>query len=270
LEGDASFEFAASVKCPACNDGDLSASDMKKCRTHLGNTIDKIKPKLVYVCGNLSMKMLIRQSGLGGVNPKRGRTFDYESPEGHLCKVVPLFHPFSVIQEPKNRYLFELDIKNAFNTHILKKVVDTDFEYEVLDSIEQLNDWGHLYYGSEDIAIDIESTGLEFKTDLIYTISISSSQGTLVIPYMHPERVWREDQLDTIREFLKRVMSNTNNDKAFHNAGFDLKFLIREGITEYKRIFDTKLMSHFVDENTPNSLVECTNQYFSDELNSIC
>lgn len=270
LEGDTTFEFAASVKCPSCKDGDLTANDMHKCRVHLETTIDKVKPKLVYVCGNLPMRMLIKQSGLGGGNPKRGRTFEYESPEGHVCKVVPVFHPFSVIQEPKNRFLFELDIKNNYNTHILKKSVPTDFKYDIVSNINDLDNWEYLATTVEDIAVDIETTGLDFMTNLIYTISISCEDKTVVIPYSHPEREWLPNDMERIVNFIKDVMKNPNNDKALHNAKFDLKFLYREGVREYERVIDTALLSHFIDENTPNSLMECVNQYFPQELNSIC
>jgi len=270
LGGDATFEFAASVKCPSCKDGDLSTSDMHKCRVHLEATIDKVKPKLVYACGNLPMRMLIKQSGLGGSNPKRGRTFEYESPEGHLCKVVPVFHPFSVIQEPKNRFLFELDIKNNYNTHILKKVVPTDFKYTVISSTDDLEKWKYLTDTNEDIAVDIETTGLDFVKDQIYTVAISCNDETLVIPYKHPELEWCMGDLTIVSNFLQDVMKNPNNDKALHNAKFDLKFLYRQGIRECHRAIDTALLSHFIDENTPNSLMECVNQYFPEELNSIC
>lgn len=270
LEGDATFEFAASVKCPSCKDGDLKAGDMKLCRTHLEATIDKVKPKLIYCCGNLPMKMLLKKSGLGGANPKRGRTFEYETPNGHKCVAVPIFHPFSVIQEPKNRFLFELDINNAYNSHILKKVEESDFKYEVLTSIFDLKKYNFLTVTCEDIAIDIETTGLDFTSDLIYTISISYDGGTIVIPFDHPECVWTPTEKELIIMFLQEVHSNPMNDKAFHNSKFDLKFLIRVGIKDFMRIVDTQLYSHAVDENTPNSLMECVNQYFPQELDSLC
>lgn len=269
LDGDATFEFAGSVKCPSVKDGDLTTEDMHKCRVHLGATIDKIKPKLVFVCGNQAMKMLIKKSGISGKTPKRGRQFPYTSPGGHETVVVPLFHPYSVISEPKNKYLFELDIKTAYNTVILNKRVETDFSYEIIQSIPDLIKIFPLTETKDNIAIDIETDGLDFLHNNIHTVAITSSEGTWVIPYLHKEHVWSEGDLDVITEFLEKLMANPNNKKIGHNLKFDLKFMWHLGLRDFKNIVDTKLMKHLLDENSPSRLSDCVHQYFSEEFETI-
>jgi hypothetical protein len=55
-----SYQLAASVKCPSVKEADMNPNNMNLCRVHLEATIDKVKPKLVFPCGNLAMKMLIK------------------------------------------------------------------------------------------------------------------------------------------------------------------------------------------------------------------
>ena len=66
---------------------------------------------------------------------------------------------------------------------------------------------------------------------------------------------------------LKEV-ENPKNRKVFHNAKFDLKFLIRYGIST-TNVWDTKIMHHFINETAPKSLMDLVKLYFSDELENL-
>ena len=106
-----SYQTAAAVKCPSVREADMSPNNMDSCRHYLRETIDKVKPRLVFACGNLAMKMLLKKSG---ITNKRGKSYDYTTDNGHNCVVVPIFHPYSVVKEPRHRVLFETDIRNAY------------------------------------------------------------------------------------------------------------------------------------------------------------
>jgi uracil-DNA glycosylase family 4 len=101
-----SVEYTAAVKCPSVKDKDMSKDDKDICRQHIAKTIEKCKPSLIFVCGNLPMVMLTKKSGIMN---KRGKIIDHY--EG--IPVVPIYNPTQVIVEPKNDYLFSLDIQNA-------------------------------------------------------------------------------------------------------------------------------------------------------------
>ena len=79
------------------------------------NTIRKVKPKLVFACGNLALKMITKKSG---IKSKRGSKFVIEV-HGEEVNVVPLLHPTSVIIEPENRPLFDQDIELACHRIVL-------------------------------------------------------------------------------------------------------------------------------------------------------
>jgi uracil-DNA glycosylase family 4 len=258
------FVVAASVKCPGVKEADMSPDNMNLCRKHLEDTIEQVKPKLVIVCGNLAMKMLIKKSG---ITNKRGKSYEYSTSLGHSCKVVPILHPYSIITEPRHRFLFEKDLKNAYEKYILEKVDSKSFTYKVLTEYEEVAKLAaELKDTDQPIAIDIETTGLNFKKDKIQTIAISTREENYVIPCDHKDSPFK----DTAKIWfcLRQILENPKSRKILHNAKFDLKFLINYGIYPVN-IWDTKIMHHLIDENLPKSLMDLVKLYFSKELENL-
>ena len=259
---------AASVKCPSVKEADMSPVNMKLCRVHLDTTIQKVQPKLVFACGNLAMKMLIKKSG---INDKRGKSFEYVTESGHECVVVPIFHPYSVIKEPRHKVLFQTDIRNAYEKYILGKKDKGDFAYRIINSEQELEVVGEMLKNyKKEIACDIETTGLNFKTDLIQTIAFSTNEGTYVFPCDHKDSIFKKGtpHYSKLWTTLRRILENPDSRKIFHNAKFDLKFLISYGIYT-KNVWDTKIMHHMLDENLPKSLMDLVKLYFPSELESL-
>ena len=259
--------FSAAVKCPSVKEVDMSPANMKLCRKHLEDTIDVVKPRLVLTCGNLAMKMLIKKSG---INDKRGKSFLYETEKGHSCTVVPIFHPYSVIKEPRHRQLFEIDIKNAWDKYISSDKTDSKFSYEMTTNIDEVRKvCKALSETEEPVACDIETTGLNFLTDSIMSIAFATSEGNWVIPCYHKDSTLsNEETLEALTVHIKSVLENPRNEKVFHNAKFDLKFLMKFGINSVN-IRDTKIMHHLIDENLPKSLMDLVKLYFAEELENL-
>ena len=246
----------------------MSPNNMDSCRHYLRETIDKVKPRLVFACGNLAMKMLLKKSG---ITNKRGKSYDYTTDNGHNCVVVPIFHPYSVVKEPRHRVLFETDIRNAYEKYVLGKTHEGKLEYKVLTGIQEVVDLAEKLKDSEEtLAMDIETTGLNFLTDSIQTIAISSRETNWVIPCDHKDSPFRKGEPDygKVWTSLRKILENPKNKKVFHNAKFDLKFLLNYGIYT-KNVWDTKIMHHLLDENLPKSLMDLVKLYFPTELESL-
>ena len=261
-------QYTASIKCPSVKEGDMSPNNMNLCRKHLETTVDKVKPRLIYACGNLAMKMLVKKSGIMG---KRGSSYEYITDSGHSCIVVPIYHPYSVLKEPSHRYLFETDIRNAYEKYILCKKSRGDFSYKLVGEIGEVEELAnHLSTTEDTVAIDIETTGLNFLTDSIQTIAFSSNDTNWVIPLDHKDSPFRKGEPHYARVWvlLRKMLNNSNNKKVFHNAKFDLKFLLNYGI-EVCNVWDTKVMHHFINENAPKGLMDLVKLYFSDELENL-
>ena len=263
-----SYQLAASVKCPSVKEADMNPNNMNLCRVHLEATIDKVKPKLVFPCGNLAMKMLIKKSG---ITSKRGKSYEFTTALGHRCIVVPIFHPYSCIKEPRHTVLFRTDIQNAYEKYVLGKTSEGDFKYKVLTKIEEVQALAdQLKDSNETLAADIETTGLNFLKDSIMSIALTSHEDTWVIPLDHKDSPFKkgEESYATAWKCLRQILENPKNKKVFHNAKFDLKFLINYGIYT-KNVWDTKIMHHLLDENMPKGLMDLTKLYFANELENL-
>ena len=263
-----SYLLAASVKCPSVKEGDMSPNNMNLCRTHLEATIDKVKPKLVFPCGNLAMKMLIKKSG---ITSKRGKSYEYITTGGHRCIVVPIFHPYSCIKEPRHTVLFRTDIQNAYEKYVLGKKSEGNFSYKVLTKIEEVEALAEKLKDSEEtMAADLETTGLNFLKDSIMSLSLTTRDETWVIPLDHKDSPFKKGEPDypQVWKYVRQILENPKNKKVFHNAKFDLKFLINYGIYT-KNVWDTKIMHHLLDENMPKSLMDLTKLYFANELEDL-
>ena len=93
------------IKCPYVAADDMSTNDMKICRTHLESTIKTVKPKFIICFGNVSMKMLLKKSG---IMTKRGNLYDYDG------------IPVMLIEEGQSqpgREAERLDAGDRFNEH---------------------------------------------------------------------------------------------------------------------------------------------------------
>ena len=200
-----------------------------------------------------------------GITNKRGKTFDYNG-----IPVIPIMHPASIAIEPKLVTLFQQDIRNGYNKYVLNKSSNLLVNYDIVTSLEDLDLCiGHLQTTDVDIAVDIETTGLDFKKDSIMTIAISYKRDgeykQVIIPYIHKESPFSEEDRKTVAIMLNNIFSNPNNKKILQNAKFDLKFLYGQGIN-FVNVWDTKLMSHFIREDAPKSLMDLVKQYFPEYL----
>ena len=254
-----SYAFSPSVKCPSVKDADMSTTDREICRAHLHRTIANYKPKLIFVCGNLALKMLTKQSG---INSKRGSLYMYED-----YRVVPLYHPAQVVIEPKNKFLFERDIRNSIDKYVFENTVKADFKYTLLSTMEDVEKvCDDLAQTGDDLACDIETTGLNFLTDTIMSIAFSTRKGNWVIPIFHRESPFTEEEAASILlTHVNWVLENKNNRKILQNCKFDMKFLLKYGIVP-SNVYDTKIMAHLYNEVLPKSLMDLVKLFFPEEL----
>ena len=262
------FETAAAVKCTDVREADMKTADIKICRQHIQATIDTIKPRLVFACGNLAMKMIIKKSG---ITTKRGKAFDFETEAGHKCTVIPVFHPYMVQKEPAHLSLFQNDLRNGYEMYVLNHRSEGNFKYEAIVRIEDLIKLTEELESTTDVlAMDTETTGLNFRTDKIMTLSITSPKGTWVIPLDHKDSPFKTgtEHYAKVWVCIRKIMQNPNNRKVWHNAKFDLHFLLSYGVS-VKNVWDTKIMHHLLDENMPKGLMDLTKLYFASELENL-
>jgi len=262
--------FTYAVKCPLDNAKQISAKDRKICREHLKDTLLKVRPELIFVCGKLASTMIF---GRDVAESKiRGKIIDYDVDGVFRTKICQIFHPWQAVIEPKNRYLFNLDIKQAIRYHIDGKETKSDFCFSIADKGEDLDRHRELFIDKNlPISVDIETTGLNFLTDRIHTIAFTTKDEfevlhSIAIPWDHAEDTAIEELKKKRLNFIKEVIENPNRIIILQNCKFDMKFLIREGIEKFHEVWDCKLMQHLYREDVPKSLMDLAKYYYPDEL----
>lgn len=105
------------------------------------------------------------------------------------------------------------------------------------------------------VAVDTETTGLNFLTDKILLIQLGDSENQFVI----------DTESEDIAELKTLLESKT---LIMHNAKFDLKFLFKQGIRPNK-VFDTMLAEIVLNTGLMKvrvSLDKCLKRYFKIEM----
>jgi uracil-DNA glycosylase family 4 len=258
-------EISSAVKCPSVKDADMKTADRRACEKHLEETINKVKPKLVITCGNLAMRMVIKKSG---ITNKRGSAFKCSSDAGHEYIMVPTYHPYAVHTEPKLHELFVQDIQLAIDKVIRGKKAEA-LQWTRVSKVEDLMGIDYLRTTDLDLACDTETTGLDFKKKKLNTIAFSTTEGNYAIPLEHKDTPFSEEELETVvYPWVKQVLENPRNRKIFHNASFDIKFLLSKGI-HTTNVYDTKIMAHLFDEESPKSLKDLVKRFFPDGIDEL-
>ena len=285
--GDLKIGFTYAAKCPNMNMDVMGAKARKQCRQHLEDAIEHYKPGLVFSCGKLATNMFFKRAKDAG--KIRGRlqtmTMDEENEESHSFNFVSIIHPWQVVSEPKNEYLFSKDIENTVNELILKKNSRKLVPYEALFTVEDCNKWGqHFTTTKNPVSVDIETTGLNFMKDYMHSIAFTELDPetwepirTIAIPLDHKDfsngkkydfvnflgnpyvKTW-------IRGLVIEILSNPDNRKIFQNAIFDLRFLAFHNIRNIPQIWDTKLMAHMWNEEVPKSLADLVYYFYNEEM----
>ena len=259
---DNSYQFTAAIKEVGLTEDEATTDDLHKNRPLIEEDIQAIDPDLIFVLGNLAMKTVIKKSGLGN---KRGKEYHLEI-DGKDYPVIPVYHPFTIYSEPSTRGLFVQDINNAYGKFILNNNKLANSPYILCGTVQQAIDCITDALLKDVVAVDLETTGLDYKKDKITTIGVSTGEGqAFIIPIIHRESPFTEDELSEINTHIKLLMAS-NVNKVFHNCKFDLKFLRNWGVEAFNNIDDTQMMHSLVDENMPHGLMDLVKQYFPKEL----
>lgn len=106
------------------------------------------------------------------------------------------------------------------------------------------------------IALDIETTGLNPKTDRIHGVGIAeyNAEGKIETKY-----------LDVNNQWLRQYLADPSNHIVGHNVRFDLKFLIVAGFKINCTFWDTKLLAQLIDENRLLGLKDLVPVYIKDK-----
>jgi DNA polymerase-1 len=114
---------------------------------------------------------------------------------------------------------------------------------------------------SKHIVVDTETTGVDFKHDVIcgYVLTFGPSMDdSFYWPVGHAEGNYYNDMAE---EHMIELLSMPNKRLVFHNAAFDLSMLHGKGWERGPEIEDTMIGRYLVDEQKPQSLEACCKDF---------
>lgn len=218
------------------------------CRPRLLDELHAYGPSKILALGNSSLQSLF--PGAQGIMAARGR------PRWHdelKCYVVPSVHPAAVLRAPDLVRDLATDIALWAELPERHEPVEVHegLTYSVVSTRRGLQQMRRAIRQAHHVALDIETTGLNPRSDRLLTIGIATAPDQLfVIPGL-------------IDSTLKAILEDTSPRWVAHNgAQFDAPFLRACGV-DWHPGFDTLLAHYTLDERQgSHGLKQLAAQYF--------
>ena len=225
------------LKCMQLSKGNPKPPEVLACKDYLEDEIFEIKPKVIVPLGAVATKYFLGNKKISDV---RGYVFD-DIREG--IRIMPTYHPSSLIKRPANLFEFQSDIYKAFRVlegkykPIPRKYIYTEDFQKVYNLVSKCNSY----------AFDIETTGLNTYNDNIVTCSFSFAEGSSIcIPFN--------------QEWYKKIFAL--NIRSVSHTKFDVLFLKnRYGIEVQNWYFDTYAAIGILNDNVSHGLKTLASVY---------
>lgn len=234
-----------------------SYEEIEACSSYLEQEIAEVKPAIIVVAGNTALRYIM---GAKNVNITSKRGLEIWS-EKYKCKIMPIFHPAAIMRNPKYESVTIQDLAriNTSSTSSGMSTIGIGI-YDVADTAEKVEELFKHLESEPEIAVDLETTGLDWQKSQIISLGFSWKERTgWCLPLLKSKlteeeeikNFWDDATFLKIRTRLQKVLALPSK-KIFHNGKFDLKHLIYNGYPVANVWFDTMLVHHLLDENAEN------------------
>jgi DNA polymerase-1 len=145
-------------------------------------------------------------------------------------------------------------------------VAPSVIKYETLLEQQQLSKWLQKIQESQLVAVDTETTSLDYMVADLVGISLAVDAGEAAyIPFGHdylgvPQQLLREDVLEAI----KPILENPRIKKVGQNLKYDMSVLAQHGIDLKGVAFDTMLESYVLDSVATRHDMDSLAQHYLD------
>ena len=173
------------------------------------------------------------------------------------------------VQEPSSEELSELYKELEFNTWLQespqKKIIPTsiDSSYECISTQDDLKKLIKKASKAKTIAIDTETTGLDYMDADLVGISISYEPGQAAyIPISHEDDSSSQLEMDYVLQELRPLLEDSNEKIIGQNIKFDKNILARYGINISSIKNDTMMMSYVLDASATRHNLDALSSYY--------
>lgn len=173
------------------------------------------------------------------------------------------------VQEPSSEELSELYKELEFNTWLQespqKKIIppSIDSSYECIYTQDDLKKLIKKASKAKTIAIDTETTGLDYMDADLVGISISYEPGQAAyIPISHEDDSSPQLEMDYVLQELRPLLEDSNEKIIGQNIKFDKNILARYGINISSIKNDTMMMSYVLDASATRHNLDALSSYY--------
>jgi len=205
--------------------GNLKKAELVSASKDILAECDTLGLETLIVCDGKYFEYL---TGVKGLERQIGNAFNCIHLGYEHITILPALSYKAIEMAPEKRSLQTkafLTIANVLNK-TYEETAEFKFDhYEVLQHPRELTKL--LEY--EELAIDIETSGLRFESDELVSISFSWSDKSAVVLPIHRKLQDANGELREAKwkDAIKKFFESYNGKKIFHNALFDVKFLVR-------------------------------------------
>lgn len=242
------------VSCRPPDNRTPSKAEIKACRSWLDYQMKFVKPKFVLILGATAYQSI---TGKTGIKKARGRPFELDG-----VVYIPTYHPAAALYDNVMEAPIKADIQLFQN--IIKRGGIPREDALKPTSVQNEEDFQKLLKAmSGVVSFDIETTGLYPWEEgaAITQIGFGTKRGEFMLPMVHPESPWRQDQIKEMLSYIDERIQNCI--VVTHMGKFDYLWMMVHCDLwwNHHADFDTGLAHYALDENSFHGLKELARQF---------
>ena len=254
------------VLCHPPSNRTPTRDEINRCKYRLKKVVMKIQPKMILALGNTAtyaLLSLIEEKNIKsnvGIERVRGSSIFIEE---FGCRVFFTYHPAAILRDPYKYRPFYEDL--LLVSHFLGSggIVEVKHDYRKLISLESILNTFNMFINVGEVALDIETTGLDAWTDEIVCMAFSCKENEafwLPTKFYKDGKYWTDKDWYEVKEMLVTLL-NSNIKVIVHNEPFESLFFKTKFGIDLNVYFDTLLAHHLLDENSPHGLKTLSTRY---------
>lgn len=219
---------------------------IRNCQHRLMEELAEVRPTKILTVGGVALTAVLQASRVLPITKMRGRA-QWIDVGGRNVLLVPTLHPSLVLRDPEYFRDFANDIQKWIEVEEPEPdpVVETIVAWD-LPTIEKYLDFmGH----ASAVSCDLETSGFNPKYNALYSIGFGViDQDDEGVSLIIPREVL---PLPGVKDLLWEWMWAPHRNLVFHNAKFDLQFLMHyfgQFIPKTAHVGDTMLLHYLLDE----------------------
>lgn len=231
------------------------ADELEACSRYWKEDVERFSPLVLMPMGNIGLTAVM---GLDKITKHRGRVFTTDELPG--VYILPTYHPAYLLRKPGEFDTLVADFRKA------KSIVEkggwryATTKFHVCRTVPSVQKTLQMLVRTtkDFLAFDTETTGLNPRVDQITCVTVTNKRGEAhLIPLIgYKYRViWSKSDMRKVVAALKKFFESDVPKSGQNAVMFDQLMLLGDmGIKVRNIRYDSMLLKHTLDENSPHAL----------------